>query len=247
MAVYKHNTMNMVFNTLKNIASRLLDEYQIKLTSDEFIKAFIRPEHVEPLMQTKDLVGTVLGDTYFTTKLATSDGLELYSSVSFGYSRPPIIVPEYCKMGLAPTAPDEIKARITEAVDERVRLGRMFGDAIDALYYLNDNSGNAAAMAVLFPALPTLLAASDPEPDSPNAKRAAKLANMKSFGTVATLPREVRLRILECSSLIMNTTMLPEKSSNFDMKSGEAKISVACPIKDLPDFIQGDRSIGSFV
>jgi hypothetical protein len=249
MAVYKMRTMDEIFAALKKVARRLTDECTLTLSPNEFIQAFVLPEHVEPLKQVQGIVGTV-GDTSSLTKLATSEGTLVYTYITFGFSEPPIILPKYIRDGMTSAAPDSIVEKVTAFVDERFRLGRIFGDAVDALHYLNEHSGNAAAMSVFFPALPTLLSLSDPNPDSANAKRAKRLAESKSFGSLATLPREVKLRMLEVSSLVMTASMLEESSGKNGVKTGETTLSVSHPVDDLPDFVwatQGQFNAASFI
>jgi len=249
MAVYKFRTMDAIFDALRKVAARLTNDCTLILSPDEFIQAFIRPEHVGPLKQVQGIVGMV-GDESTVAKLNVPDGPFVYCSINFGYTEPPVILPKYIRDGFVGTAPSELKSRITAFVAERYRLGRMFGDAIDSLHYLNEHSGNAPAMAVFFPALPTLLAMSDPNPESTNAKRAKRLTEAKSFGTLATLPREVKMRMLEVSSLVMTASVLEDDKSSASLKESEAQLRVYNTVGDEDDFVWkalGQKKPASFV
>ena len=230
MAVFKFRTMDALKASIKSISGRLLDHHIITLTPDEFIAAFIRPEHVDVLKTTQSIVGNV-GDSYFTTRVSSAN---IY--VHFGQSKPPIILPQYVRDGYRDTAPWEVVDKLIKHIKERVRIGRMFGDAIDALHYLNDNCGNAAAMAVMFPALPTIMQVADPNPESTSAKRAHKLVEAKSFGTLPKLPREVKARMIECSNLITNTLMI-EPAPVKEIPSSHAKFQVYAVSSSATNFI----------
>lgn len=230
MAVFKFRTMDALKASIKAISGRLLDHHIVTLSPDEFIAAFIRPEHVDVLKTTQSIVGNI-GDSYFTTTVAPA---HLY--VSFGWNKPPIIVPQYVRDGYRDTAPYEVVDKIIKYIEERVRIGRMFGDAVDALHYLNDNCGNAAAMAVMFPALPTVMNSISDNPESTSAKRAHKLVEAKSFGTLPKLPREVKTRMIECSNLITNTLMI-ESTAAKEIPSGHAKLQVYSVSSSATNFI----------
>lgn len=251
MAVFSFRTMDQLFTGIKTLASRLIDPSQLVLTPDEFIACFINPDHVASLKQVGALVGGI-GQYYVSPKLATSDGNTCPTYCSFGYSSPPIIIPDYATDGLQPATPDELRAKITAWVDERVRIGNMFGDALDALHWLNDNCGNASAMAVMFPALPTILKAFDPEPESTSSKKAKRIADAKSFGSLPKLPREVKQRMIECSDLLLTVSML-ESGSPPSTKKGEALVKMnGQPKTQRCDFIyvswgQGHIKNASFV
>lgn len=207
MAVFTWRTMDEIRSGVRKLANRLITGHNLTLTPDEFIASFIDPEHVPVLKTTAQIVGHVGEDTA-RIKLSTVGGLKLECSLMFGGSMPPIILPHYIAQGPRSTAPAEVTDKINAWLEERVRLGRFFGDAIDALSWLNDNCGNANAMAVMFPALPTILRTYDSDPDSMATKRAVKMTNAKSFGSLPKLPREVKARFIECSDLLLAVSML---------------------------------------
>lgn len=207
MAVFTWRTMDEIRGGVRKLASRLISSHTLTLTPQEFIDSFISPEHVDVLNTTAKIVGHV-GAESARVKLSTLSGVKFDCSLMFGASMPPIILPTYVAQGPCPTAPDEIVEKLNAWLEERVRLGRYFGDSLDALSWLNDNCGNANAMAVMFPALPTILRTYDSDPDSQANKRAVKMTNAKSFGTLPKLPREVKARFIECSDLLLTVSML---------------------------------------
>lgn len=248
MAVFKFRPMDEIINEVRTIAGRLLNEHVLRLKPEEFIAAFVKPEHVDVLRTTESIVGRV-GDMYVMTNIIAS-GVHAKVYISFSYSSPPIIIPSYASEGYRDTAPWEVVDKIVKYVDERVRIGRMFGDAIDALHYLNNNCGNAAAMSVLFPALPSIIDAIDPNPDSTTKKRAKRIVEAKSFGSTPKLPPEVKARMFECSNLIMNTLMLGTDNLPESKTKGEATLKVSSLATSFDDFIYaalGQREPATFV
>lgn len=236
MAVFSWRTMDDIKNAVSTYAQRLLSGSVNIMPPDEFIAAFIEPEHVASLRQTQQLVGFV-GNTLTHMKLWTSNRMLAATYCSFGGDEPPIILPRYISSGLTRHCPEDVRMRITNWLDERYRLGRMFGDAWDAIYWLNDNCGNAAAMAVMFPALPSLLKTSAPDAEGTKAKRAQRIASAKSFGTLPKLPREVKMRMMECSDLMLTVSML-EAPAYFEVKRYHARMDINT-IGTTPDFIYG--------
>lgn len=251
MAVFSFRTMDQLFTGIKTLASRLIDPSHLVLSPDEFIAGFINPDHVASLKQVGSLVGGI-GQFYASPILVSTDGTKCQTYCSFGYSSPPIIMPDYVNKGLQATAPDELHNRVAAWLDERLRIGYMFGDALDSLHWLNENCGNASAMAVMFPALPTILKAYDPEPESTSSKKAKRIADAKSFGSLPKLPREVKQRMVECSDLLLTVSML-EPGGEPSAKKGEAMLKFnGQPKTQRCDFIyaswgQGHIKNASFV
>lgn len=252
MAVYKFRTMDALYGAIRRVGNTLFGDFRCKLTGPEFVSAFIQPEHIAPLRQVQDIVGLV-GNHSFYSKFMTTDDVETKITVLFNRNEPPIILPNYVSTGVISSAPDDVLLKIRTFVDERVRLGRLFGDAIDAVRYLNDHCGNANAMAVMFPVLPALMKYADPdgEADSAFAKRANKLASAKSFGTLPKLPQAVKQRILEASNVVQTSLMLEQTNGPDDKyERGTAFINVERLTDNAHDFIYkalGQKQPASFV
>jgi hypothetical protein len=252
MAVFSFRTIDQLNRGIQSLADRLINPSQLVLTPDEFIAAFINPDHVAALKQVGALVGSA-GSQFVMPDIMSSSGARCKNYISFGYSTPPIIIPDYANEGMQLSAPEELRTKIIAWVDQRVHLGTMFGDAIDALHWLNDNCGNASAMAVMFPALPTILKEFDSDPESLSFKRAKRIVDAKSFGTLPKLPREVKQRILECSDLLLTVSML-EYDNLPSLNKSEALMKihdVSHPVK-RPDFIyaalnEKANKLGSFI
>lgn len=253
MAVYKFRTMDLLYAAVRKVAHNLIGDFNVTLSGPEFVSAFIKPEHVEPLRQTQDIVGLV-GDLSTYSKFDTSDGIQTELILRFARNEPPIILPRYVCKGVVKTAPEDTVAKLRAYVDERVRLGRLFGDALDTLRYINDNCGNASAMNIMFPVLPALMVYADPDSssDSTFAKRANKLVSAKSFGTLPKLPRQVTSRMLEASNVVQTGLMLEAPTSALASKSerGDAIITVNRLGDGVSDFIYealGQKMAASFV
>lgn len=213
MSVFNYKRLSSVSDSLRAMARRFYGATALSLTPDEFIAAFISPEHVPTLRTVQEIVGFV-GSTSATTVLLTSGGIALETYVSFG-GTPPIILPLYMRAGIQPTCPDDVRAKIEGHADERYRMGCAFGDALDALTWLNDECGNAAAMAVMFPALTTVMASTSEDADNAEVKRARKLSQAKSFGSLPRTTPAQKQRLMEVSAIVNSMTLMadvPEKT-----------------------------------
>jgi hypothetical protein len=217
MTIFNSTTMDTIEGAVKTLAGKIYTSQALMLTNEEFIEAFIDPEHRAILKTTAELVGSVGGDIGTGIQLLSPKGsLRTMAHYSGGA---PIIVPLYVgKSGVGRWANPELAERITSWVSERIRIGMLFGSAIDALRWLNNSVGNAGAMKVMFPAFPAVLAyaASDKVAD-PNglyieddrlAKRALNIANAKAFRTLPKLPPNVRNQIADVSALLLTATLM---------------------------------------
>jgi len=240
MAVYTYRIIDDLYASIRRTGDKIMSEMNVKLTADEFITTFVRADHVDALKKTEEIVGHV-GDQSVTSKFKTSDDHTIHLYIKFAGSRPPIILPGYVTDGPNTDAPEPVMRRISAYVDERVRLGRLFGGAIDTLRYLNDTCGNSAAMAVMFPALPALFRNAGEyqnDPKSAHFGRGERLHNAKSFGALPKLPTEVKLQMMECSSAVQNVLMLEEAPvAQEKYVKGEATIRGAGMIDSYKDFI----------
>ena len=240
MAVFTYRTMDALYNVVRRASSDLLNESDFRLPPDDFIATFVRSEHVDPLKTTESLVGNV-GDSSTSSKIRMEDNHKAAIYIRFAGITPPIILPPYIVDGPNPDADPAIVAKLTEYVTERVRLGRMFGDCLDTLHYLNDNCGNGPAMAVMFPCLPAMFTEAgrfENDPESQHFKRAARIREAKTFATLPRVLPEVKDRMLMASNLIQNVMMLDKSKGNpTKSKPGEAIIEVSGLEEPYDDFI----------
>ena len=136
MGLMPESRLDAMRESIRNRARRLFNTNDLELSSSEFIAAFINPDHIEALTQVQEIVGQV-GNSWCNIDLQAkySDGTSelLNFSVTFE-SKPPIILPRYVSSGLQISAPPDICEKLNTWVVERVRLGKIFGDAFDALY-----------------------------------------------------------------------------------------------------------------
>jgi hypothetical protein len=253
MAVFTYRIMDALYNVVRRASNDLLGESDFRLSPDDFIATFVRSEHVGPLKTTESLVGSV-GDSSTSSKIRMEDNNRAGIYIRFVGTTPPIILPPYIVDGPNPFADPAIVAKLTEYVTERVRLGLMFGDALDTLHYLNDNCGNASAMAVMFPCLPAMFTEAgrfENDPESQHYKRATRIREAKTFGTLPRVLPEVKDRMLMASNLIQNVMMLDKsKGSSTKSKHGEAIISVSHVEVPYENFIYaslGQEKAASFV
>lgn len=229
MAVYSYRTFNQLTEALEKIASRFFSHNKLLLTPDEFIAGYINPDHVDILRQTERICG-FLGNRWVSNVRMNfdlpaghvlNDGRKVSRDVGYilcAFSlvgKAACILPSYIsETGLQPTAPEELRAKITSWVKNRYEVGTMFADAKFAMEFLNDRCSNAATFAAFFPALQAVMsAAGGSDPESAMSKRAEKLLNSKVSGTPPGLSVADRSRIKDACALINAAAMLPDPDS----------------------------------
>ncbi len=208
MPVFSPNQISQLTGSIRILATMMLDKMPFSLSGDEFISAYIAPEHVSLLKQTEELIGMV-GNNYGATSALANDTHYCEVHIAFVTSSP-IIVPNYVRHGYQASVPAAVKAKLSNWLTERIRMGEMFGDALDALYYLNDTCGDIRAVGIMFPALPVVLGAISSDPEATSNRRAKKLVEGKGFGSLPRLPREVKDRLVDVSNLLTATTLITD-------------------------------------
>ena len=231
--------------SLNSIASNFHDRTALTLTGDEFVDAFINPDHVEKLKDVEELVGMVASGS-FNSEITV--GAELATVSVWFAGKQPIIVPRYTRHGLQPTASQAVRDKIEGWINERVRIGVAFGDAHDALRYLNDTCGDAKAVAVMLPCLVTIMSTVSTDPDSKTTQRARKIAAKSSFGTLPALPLEVKNRLREIAAVVNGAAMTTDAPlSSSGLRSGSALIKMSGHNGSRPHLFHGAQAVGSFL
>lgn len=200
MTVFKYGDISQIRTNLTDALANYISQLAPVLTEDEYLACFFLPEHVQALRDIIKLVGRIPTDSVLNTKLRTTDGADLPVGVFFG-SGFPLPAPIYAGLGPVRTAPPELLARLTEFADARQRAGRAFGDAWDAVVWLNAVCDKASTMKIMFPALPACMAVRS-DPDHPMSKKAAKLVGITSFGALPRLSQISRQRFQDASVFI---------------------------------------------
>jgi hypothetical protein len=208
MPVYAFRMINDMHESLRRLAEQFYMHTQLALTPDDFIAAFIAPEHVTKLKEVQDLIGAS-GMSSTSTSLYASGGHACKVYVQF-YGTSPVILPQYVRNGLQPTCPEELRERITTWVDQRLEYGQAFGDTIDAISYLNDECGDLRAMSLMLPCIGAIMANVSDDGESPVVKRARKLSEQTRFGRLPSLPPPVKQRLGEISALVNATTLVKD-------------------------------------
>lgn len=206
MAVFSPRAISDFDAALRRMASTFFDKTKLVLSGDEFIAAFIQPDHVPKLKEVQELVGFA-GASFLNTTLFDSAGTGYSVQLMFTGSAP-VIVPQYCGKGTQPNAPASVNAKLTEWLDERAKMGAAFGDTIDAMNFLNTACGDAQAMSLMLPCLPTIMGQVSDDAANRTVQRARKLTDIKSFGKLPALPPEVRRRLMEVSAIVNSVTLM---------------------------------------
>jgi hypothetical protein len=208
MPVYSYKMTETLTQSLADMANLLFEKTPLVLSGEEFLKAFVDPEHITMLKQVQEICRPAL-HSYASTTLHSADGETLRIHATFIGSSP-VILPQYVGSGLQPNCPDDIRNKIDAWIAERINLGRAFGDANDAIVYLNDNCGDVEAMALMLPCLSSVMANISSDGESKTVKRAQKLATIKRFGKLPRIPREVTQRLSEVSAIVNAVSMMKD-------------------------------------
>jgi len=224
MALLSPRRIAEVTDALSRRAQRVHSTLALVLSPDEFISAFIQPDHIEALNKVREIVGQVGG--WYANSVVKSGENQMRVMINFVNSAP-ILLPQYIANGVQPKAHADVLSKIQLWADQRIHYGALFGDAVDGLNWLNTNASDLRAMRAMFPALPILLKDINSDEKSPTSKMALRLDTNKAVGNLPRLPREVALRLLEASQFISSTTLFDATQLEDDKKypSGSAKFS----------------------
>ena len=228
MPVYSYRMIQNLTSSLNSMAATMFNKTPLILSGDEFLAAFVDPEHIPMLKQVHEICKPMTG-TWASTVLFSPEGETLNMQIAFAGSAP-VILPQYIRHGLQPNCPPELKAKIDAWVTERVNFGRCFGDALDAVSYLNETCGDVEAMTLMFPCLPSIMAGMSTDGDSKVVKRAQKLTSIKRFGKLPRIPRQVTQRLAEVSALV-NATTLMQDAPMPEFKLHDAQITVQSVVR----------------
>ena len=184
-----------------------LSKSSLYLTKDEFIEAFIQPEHVSKIREVYNLLGERrTSPAQVTLNTDAHDTFPRLSVDVVFYDDPGVFLPSYSKAWFNIGTPAGTK--IIEWASDRRRIGLVVGDAIDAVEVLNTMCGNALALSVCFPAIGSIMTRSSSHTDQayidkdPIVRRGRDIGNGKSIGSMPSLPREVIDRIRTASATV---------------------------------------------
>ena len=226
MTVFSSRISAQLKESVIALGVKMFSHSPLMLTGDEFIAAMIDPDHVSKLKEVQELVGHFgNSSTSLTFAIDQAGGATIHLYVQF-IGKPPIILPHYAKR-LQPTCPDNIIGKINAWADERYRLGCMFGYAIDAIDYLNEECGDARAMKLMLPALVTIMASNSDWEEDRMVKRGKKLNEAKGFGSLPRLTPDQRQRLKDVSALINVAAMLKDNVFDIFDKSDEGNAVIS--------------------
>lgn len=206
MAVYQYKSLEVLLDKLRGMGGVFVDRTTLTLTHDEFIQAYIEPDHVSKLREANQLVGTMAtgnGSGILTYVPMSAGEIQVYAS----YLSEPILMPAYCRDGMRPSAPPEIREKVMAWADQRYEFGCAMGDAYLGLRYLNGCCKNVAAMVALMPCLPAIMAHNTVDGEM-MAKRAQKAAVTGRTPELPPLPRAMKERLREVSAVVNAITLM---------------------------------------
>ena len=211
--IFSPNRLDAIKAAFASRASKLTRAQRHFLSNQDFVDAFIKPEHIPILKTTEEICGTIGNNGGVTTGFTVPDcahKVQVY--LSFYRSKSPIIIPQYVRTGPLDMSNFGVQG-VVAWLTERVRQGMMLGDAYETLGYLNANCVDARAFRAVFPAIAVLVndcAMSDDAKD-PMRKLAARIQGNQEVRTLPRLPRQVMQRLIAASDLINATTLLEEQ------------------------------------
>ena len=211
--IFSPNRLDAIKAAFVSRASRLTRAQRHFLSNQDFVDAFIKPEHIPILKTTEEICGTIGNNGGVSTSLAVPESTYIVRVyLSFWKNKPPIIVPQYVAAG--PLDPNNFGVQgVVAWLTERVRQGVLLGDAYEALGYLNANCVDARAFRAVFPAIAVLVndCARSEDAKDPMRKLAARIQGNQEVRTLPRLPREVMQRLIAASDLINASTLLEEQ------------------------------------
>ena len=208
MAVYSHRMISLLTTSLETMANTMFSKSSLVISGDEFLAAFVDPSHLSMLREVQQMCKPSLSSSAATVFHAES-GETVNLAIQFG-GVAPVILPQYVSHGFQPTCPQDIRDRFSTWINERLNFGMAFGDAWDAIEYLNDTCGDVEAMTLLLPCIPSIMAGITTDSESKTVKRAQKLASINRFGKLPRLPRQVTQRLAEVSALVNAVTLMQD-------------------------------------
>jgi hypothetical protein len=221
--IYTKNVIDALHGAIRKYADRYFEITNLRMTPNEFIQAFIKAEHIPPLMQVRDMCGSINASSRlkFTHREGES-GHPMRLYVEF-FGDPPIIIPDYAEKGLADTCPTPLRQRLAEWAAQRKEEGDKLGDLMDAISVFNTQLKDPKAMAVMVPCLPTLMRSFSRDPKSSTYKKAEAMLKPGNYH-IPVLPPEVKQRVQEASAFLMALTLL-EPQPSADHPAGTATLN----------------------
>jgi hypothetical protein len=199
-----------VADALRAIAENFFTRTRLVITADEFVAAFIQPDHAEKLVDVQAMVGRI-GMHSGGTSLPVPDAPSGALRFSYAFSgEPPCLIPQYVANGLVPSCPERLLQRITEWTNERFRIGKAFGTLFDGIEYLNYRCTDIRAMAVMMPVLPALMAQTSLVEDSAVVKRAQRLSQNTKVPKLPKLLPVQREALRDASALVSMAIMVKD-------------------------------------
>jgi hypothetical protein len=218
MLVFTHKVINQLESAVRNIAGTFFEHTKLVLSPEEYISAFIDKDHLDMLRQVQSLFGGPLTVGSMITNVASSSGDSVTMRYAFSGGMHPITVPPYAKHGLQSSCPVDLAVRIRSWVDERIRIGQVFGDAIDALNYLNFACGDLGAMRLVFPAIIPIMGNVSTDSEDKTVKRARQISESTKVGRLPKLTPLQRDRLSEVSAMV-NMAVLSKNATIKQYKS----------------------------
>lgn len=246
MPVFRMNVLSELDTALTKIAEKFFNKTALILSPDEFIDAFVWPEHLPILREAQSIVGSV-GSTSTVTSIAPINmDYQLKGSLAF-YGVPPVPLPLYVQTGMQPNASVATAHKIRSWAADRLKFGAAFGTVRDAIGTLNEECGDTRAMSLCLPCLPQLLAETSDDPDNYLVKRARRLAQRSNVPKLPRLSPSTKASLLEASSMVQAAAMALS-APDLDVKGGECLLRVhGAGTVPVPNVFTGSPDGGAFV
>ena len=196
---------------VKRRIARAADNYfvlnEVRLTTNEFIQAFIRTEHVPVLMRTNELCGGVSAASAIHTTLCPENDPDVRVAVRF-LGKHPLPVPTYISEGLSPDCPSPLRDRIMSWITDRIRSGDILGDLHDAITIFDRTLNDLRSFAIMVPCLPMIVKSLN----EPHFDKILKKMNKGTNFKLPHLPPEVAERIHNGNAFYIGLSMITAKA-----------------------------------
>jgi len=206
------------------LGSKLLDEVQrrikaigenyyglneVRLTPNEFIQAFIMPEHVPVLMRASELCGGIAVNSSYPMKLHPENDPEVRVTLRLRGDCP-VPIPTYVGNGLSEQCPSLLRDRIMSWVTDRVYAGDILGDLYDAITIFDRTLHNLRSFAIMVPCLPMIVQSLRNGSYEKILKKMGKGTDFK----LPNLPPEVAERVQKSNAFYTGLSMLTIKPTS---------------------------------
>lgn len=198
----KGGRVHTLANVARDLGRKHAEHYQIGLTYDEFLSLYCTPEGANSIRELAALVECDGGSRYRSYKWAAADGT---LSVQYSFQKK-ALVPINGNV-IAHNGNDALVERVTEAINQRARIGKDYARVKKVLYELDKLCASPEQIRYVWPGVLILCAAST---DNELKDLGARLNEFKQPGKLPTLPVGLRDACRTTATTLAGSQLIPD-------------------------------------